>query len=73
MANSNSLILKFGTLNGEKTWTFSEIVAEPTVQQVKTLVETMITNGSIYKYPPLTHVSAKVRQVTETDYDIDDA
>lgn len=68
---TTSLILKFGTMSGVKTWTFSNIdEAEATEANVKTLMNTMITNGTIYKYPPLQKESATLRKVEEVDFDI---
>ena len=72
MATGTSLILKFGTLAGEKTWTFSNVDEEASTASVKTLMNTMIENGSIYKYPPLSKVSAVTRIVREEAYDISD-
>ena len=69
---SSSLILRFGTMSGEKNWTFSEVDSDTPPATVKTLMDTMITNGSIYKYPPMTKISAKLRTVTEDEYDISD-
>lgn len=71
MPGVSTLYLKFGTTSGEKTWKLSNFDTTTTTQQVKTLMDTMITNGSIYKYPPLTKVSAKVQTVTESQYILD--
>lgn len=68
MASTTNLKLKFGTMYGEKTWTIKYAAAVPSAQQVNTAMDTMITNGSIYKYPPLTKVSAQI--VTTTTQDI---
>lgn len=61
--------MRFGTMSGVKTWTFSDwndgVV---TTQMVKDLAQAMITNGSVYKYPPLSLESAKVVTTTEQDY-----
>ena len=69
MATTAQLKLVFDTMGGQKTWTFKQ-VKDATLAEVKTLMDTMITNGSIYKYPPLSKVSAQ-RVITETqDYDL---
>lgn len=70
MASSAKLQLKFGTLSGVKTWSYSYADTEVTQQQVTTVMQAMINNGSIYKYPPLTADSAKVVVTTETDFDV---
>lgn len=64
---ATSLKLKFGTMSGEKTWTFNNIDPNAAVADVKTLVQTMIANGSIYKYPPLTASSATLVTTTEAE------
>lgn len=68
MASGNKLQLKFQTMHGVKTWTFSHMDENATTQQVKDLINSMIANGSIYQYPPLTVESAKLIQVQESDY-----
>lgn len=60
MATTIQLELKFGTLSGVKTWTFNNAESSVVVDDVKTLMDTMITNGSIYKYPPMTKESARL-------------
>lgn len=62
---ATKLQLKFGTLSGEKTWSFSDIDPETADSTVRALISGMIDNGSIYAYPPLSAVSAKF--VTTTD------
>lgn len=66
------LQLKFGTMSGEKTWTFKNVKDDITVTQVKNAMDTMITNGSVYKYPPLTKVSAQKVVTQVTNFVIDD-
>lgn len=66
------LKLVFETMAGEKTWTFKNANPSATVSDVKNLMDTMITNGSIYKYPPLTKVSATAVVTTTTEYDLSD-
>lgn len=67
---ATSLILKFGTLSGEKKWTFNNSDPEATLQSVENLMDVMIANGSIYQTPPLSKISATRRTVTEDNYDI---
>ena len=70
MASTTKLRLKFGTMSGTKTWNFNYAETTQSASAVKTLMSTMITNGSIYKYPPLTAESAEVVQTTSTSVDI---
>ena len=73
MANSKTLVLRFGTMSGEKTWNFANVDEEAaTTANVKTLMNAMVENGSIYKYPPLTKISAILRVVDEQAYDLSD-
>lgn len=66
------LQLKFGTVDGVKTWSFAESKTSPSVQSVKNLVNTIIANGSIYKYVPLEIRSASTIITTENVYDLED-
>lgn len=69
---ARQLKLVFDTMGGQKTWTYKNANENVTATQVKNLMDTMITNGSIYKYPPLAKVSATA-VITETqEYDISD-
>ena len=70
MATTQQLVLRFGTMNGEKTWTYNHMKSEPTVQEVNTLMNTMITNGSIYTNVPLTKVSAQLVVKETRDYEL---
>ena len=70
MASGAKLQLKFGTLSGVKTWSFSYADTEVTQSDVVTAMQAMIDNGSIYQYPPLTADSAKIVITTESDFDV---
>lgn len=70
MATTQQLVLRFGTMNGEKSWTYNHVKDSPTVQEVNTLMDTMITNGSIYTNVPLSKVSAKLVIKEERDYEL---
>lgn len=70
MAESMKLILRFGTTSGEKNFTYNYASSTATAAQVKTVMQTMITNGEIFKYPPLTIISAKRQVTTETEFDL---
>lgn len=70
MAAGSKLILRFGTMSGEKNFTFNYGDAETTASAVKALGTAMIANGSIFRFPPLTMISAKAQVTTETTFDI---
>lgn len=71
MAITYKLQLKFGTGSGEKTWSFSCAKQSPPAASVKALMNTMITNGSIYKFPPLEMHSATIVTTTENSISLD--
>lgn len=70
MASSVTLKMVFVTASGDKTWSLKYANPELTESNVNSLMDTMITNGSIYQYPPLTKKSAKIQVLTETDFNI---
>lgn len=70
MPSNIKLILRFGTTSGEKNFTYSYADDDVAANNVKTAMQTMITNGDIFKYPPLTAISAKVQVTSTTDIDI---
>ncbi|MBR0380801.1 MAG: DUF2922 domain-containing protein [Mogibacterium sp.] len=70
MATVNTLVLEFD--GSGSTVKFSYKYADPTItsQQVQTLMQTIITNGTIFENPPLVAKSAKLVATTETSYTI---
>lgn len=70
MAAGTKLILRFGTTSGEKNFTYNYGNAEATALSVKTAMQAMIDNGSIFKYPPLTMISAKAQVTSETEFNL---
>ena len=64
------LQLKFGTMSGVKTWNINYAKEDATTSDIKDLMDVMIANGSIYKYPPLTKDSAIIIKTEETVVDI---
>lgn len=70
MAESSKLILRFGTTSGEKNFTYNYGNASTSAAGIKTAMQAMITNNSIFKYPPLTIISAKFQVTTETQVDL---
>ena len=71
MAAGTKLQLKFETMAGIKTWNFAYAKSEPTDQQVRTAMQAMITNGSVFENPPIRASSAKTITTTETVFDIE--
>ena len=67
MAAGTVLKLKFGTANGEKTFSFKYAKTNASVESIQNLANVMIENGSIYQYPPLTKVSATLETTTVAD------
>lgn len=70
MAAGTKLILRFGTTSGEKNFTFNYGDANTAVSDIKALMNAMIANGSIFRYPPVTAISARAQVTTETTFDI---
>lgn len=70
MAAGTKMLLKFGTASGEKTFTYNYGNREALASDVKQAMQTMIANGEIFKYPPLTIVSAKAQVTSETEFDL---
>lgn len=66
MAVISTLKIKMGTLSGTKTFSFKYAKNGVTSAQVKALAQALITNGSVYKYPPQVLDSATLEKV-ETD------
>lgn len=71
MATSSGTTLKmyFDTMGGPKTWSFKHAKADASSSLVQALGQTMITNGSIYKYPPLQFTGAEMVVTTVTHID----
>lgn len=72
MANSTKLVLKFGTASGVKTWTYNYAKSNATTVNIRALMDGMITNGSVYQYPPLTKESAEIVTTSTTPVDVGD-
>lgn len=70
MAEGTSLRLQFETMAGLKTWTFNNAKPSAGLQNVRTLMQAMITNGSIFENPPIRAYSAKEVTTTETEYNL---
>lgn len=70
MATAYSIKLKMGTMNGVKTWTYKYANPNVTQDRINSLMDTMIANGAIFKYPPLTKESAKLVATEETEFSL---
>ena len=70
MAIVNTLKLKMGTLSGVKTFSFKYAKTNVTSAQVQALAQALITNGSVYKYPPQVVESATIEQVNTEPIDL---
>lgn len=72
MAAGTKLVLTFTTSAG-RTTTHTYNYADPgaTTSAVKTLCNTIITNGSIYENVPVAVKSAKTVTTSENEYDLD--
>ena len=73
MAESMKLVLTFECNDGKKhNFSWNNSLEYPDDTNVKTLVSTMITNGSIFAYVPTAIISAKTVVTTENGIDISD-
>lgn len=71
MAAGTSLKLQFETMAGLKTWTFNYAKPSAGLTNVRALMQSMITNGSIFEHPPIKAASAKEVTTSENIYDLD--
>lgn len=71
MADSQTLKMKFDTMSGSRTWSFKNADASATLEQIKTLGSTMISNASLFEYQPVKLTEARIVTVTESTYDLD--
>lgn len=72
MAAGSKLVLRFGTTSGEKNFIYNYGNSEASTSSVKAAMNSMIENGSLFRYPPLTKISAKVQIITESEFNISD-
>lgn len=70
---SLTLKLQFGTLSGDKTFTYNYANGSADEEDVQALMTSMITNGSIFKYPPLIAKAAWIETKTITEYTVPSA
>lgn len=67
-----TLIYTFSTPDGQKKISFKYANPEATTSAVSAGAQAIITNGSIFEFPPTELVKATLRTVTEEDYDLSD-
>lgn len=72
MAAGTKLILRFGTSSGEKNFTYNYANSSALASDVKAAMNAMIANGDIFRYKPLTIISAKAQVTSETEFDLSD-
>lgn len=72
MAAGTKLILRFGTTSGEKNFTYNYTNTNLSSAGIKAAMNAIISNGSIFRYPPLTIISAKTQVTSETTYNLDE-
>ena len=70
MAAGTKLVLRFGTMMGEKNFSYNYGDEEADTSDIKAAMQAIITNGSIFRNPPLTPISAKCVVTSETEFDI---
>ncbi len=71
MAEGTKLVLGFQNASGTNmTLSYSHAKASATAAQVKSLMNGIIANGSIFANVPATAKSAKIVTTTEAEYDL---
>lgn len=67
MAKSGTkLVMKFDTAAGQKTWSYDYVNPTSSSNNLKAVADAIITNGSIYQYPPLALVSMELQTTSIT-------
>lgn len=67
---ASKIVMEFTTATGNKKWSFANADPEATAVQVKTAMQTMITNNAMFNPAPLAIVGAKIVTTTEDDYEL---
>lgn len=70
MANSTKLYMRFGTTSGEKNFSYNYAKQSLSAATVKSIMNTFIANGEIFKYPPLTIIRAWMQVTEDTEFDL---
>lgn len=68
---ASKLVLTFKCASGDsKSFSYAHAKNNITTSQVKTVVNALITNGSIFADAPLSAISAKIVTTTEEPFDL---
>lgn len=70
MAAGTKIIFRFGTPSGEKTFSYNYGNDDASSADIKAAMNAFIANGEIFKYRPMTAISAKYVITTEGEFDI---
>lgn len=69
---ATKLVLDFKDTGGTtRRWSFNYVDSDVTSSQVTSLMDGMITNGSIFTFPPVSKYAAKLVVTTETPLSIE--
>lgn len=66
MATTTKIIFKADTVGGQKTYSFNYVKPGSSTANIQALGQALVTNGSIYKYPPLQIASIELQTTTTT-------
>lgn len=70
MATGTKIVFRFGTTSGEKNFSYNYGDEDATETNIKAAMQAFIDNGQIFKYRPLTMISAKYVITTEGEFDL---
>lgn len=70
MATTTKLVLKMGTTGGAKNYSFNYADDTTSSATVKSAVQAIITNGTLFNPQPVNCSGAKFVTTTETEVDI---
>ncbi len=69
---SSKLVLTFGTMGGDKNFSYNYASTDATPATVKALGTAIVTNGSVFEDTPVSLKAAKLVTTTEEEYDLSD-
>lgn len=71
MAAGTKIVFSFGNASGNTVnYSYNYGNASALASDIRTAMNTMITNGVIFKNPPVTIIGAKAVVTTETEFDL---
>lgn len=71
MAATTKLVMTFtGTNNNDVTLSYNYAKSDASTANIKSLIQGIITNGSIFSNPPVSAKEAKLITTTETEVDL---